>query len=46
MSDFRDLSPNIVGSSGGLILSLGAVPGKALLPGLFHAVSAGQADRL
>jgi len=30
MSDFRDLLPNIVGSSGWLILSLGAVPGKAV----------------
>ena len=46
MSDFRDLLPNIVGSSGGLILSLGAVVGKAAQPGLFHAVAAGLADRL
>src|SRR4051812_306863 len=46
MSDFRDLSPNIVGSWGGLILSLGAVPGKALLPGPVHPVAAGLAGRL
>jgi hypothetical protein len=36
MSDFRDLSPNIVGSLGGLIVSLRAVRGKSLLPGLLH----------
>jgi hypothetical protein len=29
MSDFRDLLPNMLGSSGGLIVSLGAVGGKA-----------------
>ncbi len=46
MSEFQNLLPSIVGSSGGLILSLGAVPGKPLLPGLLKAVAAGLADRL
>ena len=46
MSDFRDLLPSIAWSSGGLILSLGAVVGKPLLPGFRQAVAAGLADRL